>query len=269
MVSFSLSPADTEYWHGPTPDLQADAVRLCIALQGDLNSTFLGAAYELLSCGKLHPAEFRRHSRKIIRLIEAARERLESSGVTLFLFTSCQKGKWKDVYFEILRMLQARRSDVDEALQARTNSLLVRLSSNFVGRESSIFPPVSPAQISLPEASRRSLARGITTCTRQPPNSSTPCISMPRKSPDAFPPDSSRAFHRRKRPRRILPLFVPEPAARARKRARHGTDQENEIPAPASSSTTYPYKSPPLTRRFGIFCTAKSSMHRPQSVRAY
>ncbi|KAJ7042890.1 hypothetical protein C8F04DRAFT_1075131 [Mycena alexandri] len=267
MAAFCLSPADTEYWHGPTPDLQADAVRLCIALQGDLNSTFLSAAYELLSCGKLHPAEFRRHSRKIIRLIETAREKLESSGVSLFLFTSCQKGKGKDVYFEILRMLQAHRSDVDEALQARTNSLLVRLSSNFVGRESSIVPPVSPAQIPLPEASRRSLARGITTCTPQPPNSSTPCISMP--PPDAFPPDSSRAFRRRKQPRRIIPLLVPEPAARSRKRARHSTEQENEIPGPESSSSTYAYKSPPLTRRFGIFCTAKSSMHRPRSVRAY
>ncbi|KAJ7756301.1 hypothetical protein B0H16DRAFT_696877 [Mycena metata] len=267
MATSSLSPAYTEYWHGPTPDLQADAVRLCIALQGDLNSTFLSATHELLSCSKLHRPEFRRHSRKIIRLIETARETLESSGVSLFLFTSCQKGKWKDVYFDLLRMLQARRSDVDEALQARTNSLLVRLSSNFVGRESTTVPAVLPAQISLPDASRRSLASGITTCTPQPPTSSTPCISMP--PPDAFPPNSSQAFRRRKRPRRISPLFVPEPAARSRKRARHSTEQENEIPGPDSSLNTYAYKPPRLTRRFGIFCTPKSSMHRPRSVRAY
>jgi hypothetical protein len=46
-------------------DLQQDAVRLCIALQSQLNPAFLGAANELLSCAKLPPAEFRRHSRKV------------------------------------------------------------------------------------------------------------------------------------------------------------------------------------------------------------
>ncbi|KAJ7161008.1 hypothetical protein C8R46DRAFT_1106206 [Mycena filopes] len=285
----SLSAVDTEYyhWHGPTPDLQADAVRLCIALQGDLNPAFLSAASELRSCGKLHPAEFQKHSRKIIRLIETARDRLEAEpGISLFLFTSSPKGTtfgWRDVYFDLLRMLQQRRNDVDKALQGRANSLLVRLSSNFVGRQS-----VTPAaRMSLPEESRRALAMGLTTCTPRPepdPNSnSNSSTIMP--PPDAFPPGSARSFRRRKR---MLPfLFLaPEPAARARKRARHHREQENQSPATSSTSLPTPtspesgssapnvtgarYKSPPLTRRFGIFCTAKSSMHRPwpRSVRA-
>jgi hypothetical protein len=52
---------------------------------------------------------------------KTARDTLEASGISLYLFTasSCPKGKWieaKDVYFDLLRMLQTRRADVDEAL---------------------------------------------------------------------------------------------------------------------------------------------------------
>ncbi|KAJ7938427.1 hypothetical protein B0H13DRAFT_1851855 [Mycena leptocephala] len=210
-------------------DLQQDAVRLCIALQSQLNPAFLGAANELLSCAKLPPAEFRRHSRK---------------------------GKWKDVYFDLLRMLQARRTDIDDSLEARANSLLIRLSSNFVGHESSTTSPTSPARNSLPEKSRRSLAMGITTCTPQPPTRSlTTCITMP--PPDAFPPSAAQSFRRRQLVRPRLPFLVPEIPTRPRKRARHSTEQENKIPTPESSSTTYTYKSPPLTKRFGFFARAK------------
>ncbi|KAJ6554522.1 hypothetical protein B0H19DRAFT_1153925 [Mycena capillaripes] len=259
----SLPPADAEY-HRPT-DLQTDAVRLCIALQSELNPVFLGAANELLSCAKLPAAEFRRHSRKIVRLIETARDRLEASEISLYLFTSqCQKGKWKDVYFDLLRMLHSRRGDIDDGLQARTNSLLIRLSSNFVGRESSVVLPRSPTGIPLPEQSLRS---GVTTCTSQPPRPSTACITMP--PPDAFPPSAAQSFRCRTRRRQMRPFFVPEISTRPRKRARHSTELENQIPAPESSATTYTYKPPPLTKRFGIFCTGKSSMHhRPRSVRA-
>ncbi|KAJ7821659.1 hypothetical protein B0H13DRAFT_2128379, partial [Mycena leptocephala] len=253
MMAALYCPGPAEYRR--RTDLQRDAVRLCIAFQSQLNPAFLGAATELLSCvAKLPPQEFRRHSRKIIRLIEIARDRLEASGISLYLFTSCRKGTWKDVYFDLLRMLQARLGEVDDTLQARTKSLLIRLSSNFIGRESSTASPISLARISLPETSRRSLAMGITTCTPQPPKSSGACITMP--PPDAFPPSATQSFRCRKRPRQQLPFLVPE-VTRPRKRARHSSQQENEIPAPESSSATYAYKSPPLTKRFGIFCTGK------------
>ncbi|KAJ7270678.1 hypothetical protein B0H12DRAFT_1093372 [Mycena haematopus] len=272
----SILSSATDAKHPLRTDLQRDAVRLCIALQSHLNPVFLGAATELLSCvATLSSPEFRRHSRKIIRLIETARDRLEASGISLYLFTaSYQKGKCqKDVYFDLLRMLQARRGDVDDALQARTNSLLIRLSSNFVGRESWAVSSSSPALRPLPEKSRASLALGITTCAPHPSSellNATTCITMP--PPDAFPPSMPQSSWRRKRSRPLLPFWVPLEVACPRKRARHTTEQENEIPAPGmlAATSSYVYKAPPLTKRFGIYCTGKSSMHqhRPWSVRA-
>ncbi|KAJ7613696.1 hypothetical protein DFH06DRAFT_137448 [Mycena polygramma] len=257
-------------FHHPT-DLQTDAVRLYVALQSQLNPAFLSAALELLSCGKLPPAEFRRHSRKIVRLIETARDRLEDSGVSLYLFTnpSCQKGKWKDVYFQLLRMLQAHRNDIDETLQARAISLLVRLSSNFVGRAAYGAPLELPTGLSLPEKTRRSLAMGITTCTPQPqrPSESTARIVMP--PPDAFPPSAGLCFRRRPRRQQMRPFLVSEVPPRLRKRGRIVTEQENKIPTPSTSSKPYAFKPSPLTKRFGIFCTGKNSMHQPQAIRAH
>ncbi|KAJ7353233.1 hypothetical protein DFH08DRAFT_856288 [Mycena albidolilacea] len=270
-----VSLVDAQQYPPPT-DLQTDAVRLCIAFQSQLNPEFLGAATELLSCvATLSPAEFRRHSRKIIRLIETARDTLEASGISLYLFTaaSCQKGKWKDVYFDLLRMLQTRRVDVDDSLEgARTNSLLVRLSSNFVGRQSAVASSSSPARTSLPDKSRKSLALGITTCTPQPDtaNTAAPCITMP--PPDAFPSRPPQSFPRRKRTSPLLPFRLPPAVMSSRKRTRHRTQPENKIPTSESASSPYAYKLPPLAKRFGIFSTGKSSMHqyrRPQATRAY
>ncbi|KAF8208482.1 hypothetical protein K438DRAFT_1930166 [Mycena galopus ATCC 62051] len=261
-----LPPVETKR-PGPT-DLHSDVVRLCIALQSELNPAFLGACIELLFyTAKLPPAEFHRHSRKIIRLIETARNTLEDSGISLYLFTaSCQKGKWKafkDVYFDLLQMLRTRRGDVDDALRARTNSLLIRLYSNFDSRESSVVSTSSPHKFFIPENLRRSLAQGITTCTPQPCNSTAEGTMPP---PDAF---AGRSSWYKKRSRQRLPFLVPEVATRPRKRARSSDGQENQVPCPEPSSVTYAYKSPPLTKRFGIFCTGKSSMHqqRPRSVR--
>ncbi|KAJ6492883.1 hypothetical protein C8R47DRAFT_1120191 [Mycena vitilis] len=250
-------------------NLQTDAVRLYVALQSRLNPAFLGAALELLSCGKLPPAEFRRHSHKIVRLIETARDRLEDSGVSLYLFTnsSCQgsKGNWKDVYFQLLRMLRAHRSHIDETLQARANSLLVRLSSNFVGRAASEILP----RLTMPEKTRRSLTMGITTCTPQPqkPSDSTARIAMP--PPDAFPPSVGPCFRRRSRRRQMRPFLVSEVPPRLRKRGRIVPEQENKIPTSDTSAKTHAFKPQPLTKRFGIFCTGKNSMHQPRAIRAH
>ncbi|KAJ7456976.1 hypothetical protein FB451DRAFT_1275450 [Mycena latifolia] len=268
MASLSLSPLANPEYRNPV-DLHTDAVRLCIALQAELNPAFLSASTDLLSCANMLPAEFRRHSRKIVRLIETARDRLEASGISLYLFTSCQQPKclYKAVYFDLLRMLHARRGDIDSALQARTSALLIRLSSNFVGRDSAAAPQAMPACIRLPDKSRQALAMGITTCTPQPPTSPTvTCTRMP--PPDAFPPTAAPPARRKNRPRRALWVTPPETAP-ARKRARRGSEQENQVPAPVPPPATYTYKSPPLTKRFGIFCTAKTSMHRQRSVHAH
>ncbi|KAJ6560699.1 hypothetical protein B0H10DRAFT_2118901 [Mycena sp. CBHHK59/15] len=252
-------------------DLQTEAVRLCIALQSDLNSVFLYAAGELLTCGRLSSADFHRHSRKIIRLIETARDRLETSGISLYLFTSCHKPKYKDIYFDLLRMLQARRRDVDVTLEARTNTLLFRLSSNFGGHNSA-GARISTTLSQLPENLRQSLDVGVTTCTPsltpQPPKSAATYSSMP--PPDGFPPNATQSFVHRKRPRTALhpgPLWVPQ--VTRRKRTRFSTEQENDIPTPEPAP--YAYKAPRLTKRFGIFCTGNNSMHRRggQPVHAY
>ncbi|KAJ7353267.1 hypothetical protein DFH08DRAFT_856385 [Mycena albidolilacea] len=260
-----VSPSDS-HQHPPPTNLQTDAVRLRIAFQSQSNPEFLEAATELLSC-------FRRQSRKIIRLIETARDTLEASGISLYLFTtaSCQKGKWKDVYFDLLRMLQTRRADVDDSLKSRTNSLLVRLSSNFVVRQSAVASSSSPARVPLPDKSRKSLALGITTCTPQPESANTTTARLAMHPPDAFPPRPPQSFPRRKRTSPLLPFGVPPAVTSSRKRMRHRTQQENEIPTSESASATYAYKLPPLTKRFGIFCTGKSSMHqyRPQAMQAY
>ncbi|KAJ7607365.1 hypothetical protein FB45DRAFT_948159 [Roridomyces roridus] len=252
-------------------DLQADAVRLCIALQTQLNPAFLSAATDLLSCSDLPPDEFRRHSRKIIRLIEAARATLEASGTSLFLFTLSEEAnrKYKDAYFDLLHMLQKRRADVDATLQSRANSLLVRLSSNFCSGPDSTFQFHGV----LPDALRQSLALGITTCTPVPvPQPARSSNDMP--PPDAFPHTrrwSEPPRHQRKRAR--YHLLLPNTEAhvrRARKRVRHEAEQENHVPGPCpDSEMSYNFKPPKLTKRFGIFCTGKSSMHQPRSVRAY
>ncbi|KAF8192730.1 hypothetical protein K438DRAFT_1829550 [Mycena galopus ATCC 62051] len=218
----------------------------------------------------LPPVETKRPGPTDLHSDATARNTLEDSEISLYLFTaSCQKGKWKafkDVYFDLLRMLRRRRGDVDDALRARTNSLLIRLSSNFVSHESSIVSTSSPHKFFLSENLRRSLAQGITTCAPQPCNSTAAEGTMP--PPDAFPPSAGRSSRCKKRSRQRLPFLVPE-VATPRKRARSSDGRENQIPCPDSTSVTYAYyKPPPLTKRFGIFCTGKSSMHqrRPQSV---
>jgi hypothetical protein len=62
---------------------------------------------------------------------KTARDTLEASGISLYLFTaaSCHKGKWKDAYFDLLRMLKTRRADVDDSL--RGNLCLPSPHSNF------------------------------------------------------------------------------------------------------------------------------------------
>ncbi|KAJ7686625.1 hypothetical protein B0H14DRAFT_3673927 [Mycena olivaceomarginata] len=157
---------------------------------------------------------------------------------------------------------KTRRAGVDDSLRARTNSLLVRLSSNFVGRQSAVASSNSPARTSLPDKSRKSLALGITTCTPQPESGNTTAARLAMPAPDAFPPRAPQSFPRRKRTSPLLPFRVPSAVMSSRKRARHSTRQENEIPTPEPSSVTYAYKPPPLTKRFGIFCTGKSSMHQ-------
>jgi hypothetical protein len=260
---------------------------------------------------------------RISFLRKTARENLEDSGISLYLFThaSCQKRKYKDIYLDLLRMLQVRRGDVDVTLKGkerptlelrcsdlpiltqlwillvRMNSLLFRLSSNFI-EQGATDAQIPSARLTLPQRNRDAQAQGsISACIQPPPpqplNSTAPCISMPRKSsprkhtvdaaflthltlaPDAFPPGSAcRRRKRRKSTSKPGPLWVPEMEKLVRhKRVRCEAEQENQVPACVPSTATYTYKPAPLTKRFGIFCTGKNSMHRrsghPTPVKAY
>ncbi|KAJ7057989.1 hypothetical protein C8F01DRAFT_303493 [Mycena amicta] len=113
-----------------------------------------------ISPSNLPAPEFRKNSRKIIRLIETARETLQASGILLHLFTSCsaRRQERKEVYFDLLRMLKERRDDVDPALQARMNALLVRLSSNFRVR-----------RLGVQQEPSSSAGDWMVTCRTQPP----------------------------------------------------------------------------------------------------
>ncbi|KAK7055475.1 hypothetical protein R3P38DRAFT_3253532 [Favolaschia claudopus] len=251
-------------------DLRRDAVRLCIALQSQKSPVFLGAATELLAClATLSSQEFCTQSRTIIRLIEVARKNLEDSGISLHLFTaSCQQGlRWKDVYFSLLRMLQKRRADIDETLEARVNRLLIRLSPHFVDGKSPVASYAWTAATCLPESVRESLANGITTCTPQPggPSSSGPSITMP-------PPAVSV---KRNRPKATPESANQEPCRKREKREQKAEDLDPERPDSEEENdesdrpdfdlglswTAYAYKSPPLKKRFGIWCTGKTSMN--------
>ncbi|KAJ7607372.1 hypothetical protein FB45DRAFT_1011365 [Roridomyces roridus] len=220
-----------------TMDLQTAAVRLCIALQSESNSAFLDAANDLLSCIHLSPC-----------------------GIP-----------------------QPQSQD-------RMKSLLVRLSSNFTGPNSRVdthiaFPPDTLDRLGPGTYSKRVPQPSITPCAGAGVANSA-SISMP--PPDAFPPGTRKpkwSRYQRKRPRRHL-LLLPSPSPspprmhkRVRRRMQGGEfddedseqGQENQVPGPIRApaperAQSYSFKPPRLTKRFGIFCTGKSSMHRPWSA---
>ncbi|KAJ7858609.1 hypothetical protein B0H14DRAFT_3633121 [Mycena olivaceomarginata] len=85
--------------------------------------------------------------------------------------------------------------------------------------------------------------------SRKPESGNTTAARLAMPAPDAFPPRVPQSFPRRKRSSPLLPFRVPPAVMSSRKRARHSTRQENEIPTPEPSSVTYAYKPPPLTKR--------------------
>ncbi|KAF7321011.1 hypothetical protein HMN09_00188000 [Mycena chlorophos] len=138
------SPAPTR---GSPPRLLVRLPHLSLALDTDVDGLYFGlrsrtahifleAARNLivaLSPSNLSSADLRRHSRKIIRLLETARDTLQAIGLSLYSFAACpeRRQERKDAYFDLLRIVASRRDDIDPALSGRMNALLARLSSNF------------------------------------------------------------------------------------------------------------------------------------------
>ncbi|KAF8064026.1 hypothetical protein FPV67DRAFT_1503251 [Lyophyllum atratum] len=240
-------------------DLSANAVALATRL-GSL-AQFLEAVHELQSCRYSPSRYFQRHGRKIVTLIEIARKTLKAAGIQIHLFSSCPDSlvPCKAAYVDMLYMLKERRADLDPALEDRVRNLLSPLSSGFqITRKGDPYP--SP----FPRGSATSEVRRI----GQRPTPSTPNFILSTSTaavpiaamlpPDAFPVASaapSGPAERRvtNQPRQLWNIETSPP--RYRRSSSTHDDQENAIPQARLSVR-------PLQRRFGIFCTGKTSMYQ-------
>lgn len=101
-------------------------------------SSFVVASRDLLAIIRgLHRDDYRRHSRKIITLVEIARNTLIRAGVRLHTSARCAPGlvKHKDNYFQLLRLLQEHEHSINNpALKDRASRLLLPLSFPFASR---------------------------------------------------------------------------------------------------------------------------------------
>ncbi|EDR09621.1 uncharacterized protein LACBIDRAFT_318867 [Laccaria bicolor S238N-H82] len=260
---------------GATPstavDLQTKAVNIACRL-GNLSS-FIPATKELLACKLLSPNEFKRNCKKIIALIEVARRTLISAGVQVYAFSYCSEplAPCKRAYIDLLNMLQENRHNVDAALNARMQSLLVPLSPSFIIHKSGIPSSVVPPKSRADQRKAPATAWGPFPYTPSTAATTGPSLMPP---PDAFPsvPDKDRQYsnsfriqRKSSRPRLWTAEEIPIPAEKPEKRRRSRSpckrqtdvDQENVIPQ------SHPRIYRPMPRRFGIFCTGKSSMHGP------
>lgn len=245
-------------------DLNANAVDIACRL-GSL-VCFLEAVEELKTCSGLVSSEFRRHSRKIISLIEVARRTLTAAGISLHMFRSCSptSAPFRTAYVELLKILKERRYDVEEILQERVKHLLQPLSSGFFiqRRGDPTLPPL--LQMPTPSSTRGSHDRSHN-LTSRPATVARMAASytslMP--PPDAFPvvlthkpiKKALSSLHRRLWDPEIF--ISPSPRRHVRSPDR---EQENEFPLSRFAQAR------PIPRRFGIFCTGKGSMPPQERV---
>ncbi|GLB44211.1 hypothetical protein LshimejAT787_1601410 [Lyophyllum shimeji] len=241
-------------------DLQANAVNLATRLGSLVH--FLEAAHELRTCRNSPSHYFRRHSRKIVALVEIARRTLQSAGLQIHLFSSCPDSlaPSKAAYVDLLDMLKERRSDVDPALTERVRRLLFPLCSNFhITRKGEHPPPPLPRVTG--DVKMRASSQQPRPSTSQSPLATSPdAVPInPMPPPDPFPVALATPTRVAKRrvtdpPRRYW--NVPEtPPMRRRRSSDFDNDQENAVPPPRLTVR-------PLQKRFGIFCTSKTSMHQ-------
>nr|GAT45931.1 predicted protein [Mycena chlorophos] len=255
------SPAPTR---GSPPRLLVRLPHLSLALDTDVDGLYFGlrsriahifleAARNLivtLSPSHLSSADLRRHSRKIIRLLETARDTLQAIGMSLYLFAACpeRRQERKDVYFDLLRILASRRDDIDPALSGRTNALLARLSSNFrIRRQDAAFQPAvddsMAGWISRPQATHIPVRQSRSSMPGHHFRASSPrpllgavppeIISRPRlagapsSKPSSSPPDTSA---------RLVSLMLP-PDASTKKYVGRAGSQDSCRPSDIIDST--------------------------------
>ncbi|KAF9468290.1 hypothetical protein BDZ94DRAFT_1246426 [Collybia nuda] len=218
---------------------------------------FLEAAQALRALNNVPPNLFQNSSRKIVALIEVARKTLVVAGVPLYLFVSCSAimAPFKAAYVDLLHMLKEHRRNVDATLTVRVHSLLTPLRTGFTIQRKG-------------EPSNITLVSGGNPGTWKIPPESRSQFSGPTKTPDCMPPPDAFPAPANMPPRLHKKSFPVRhriwgqedtPAALPRRRSQiANTDQENipAMPQPRGLAR-------PMSRRFGIFCTGKSSMHQP------
>ncbi|KAF4611606.1 hypothetical protein D9613_003911 [Agrocybe pediades] len=239
-------------------------------------STFVHTAEELLFLSTLSNFNFPLSQKRVIALIEIARHTLMSAGLVLYRWASCPKAfvAHKQVYMDLLKILQINQSSVDTQNLRRLRVLLMPLTSRFI-------------IISKSRDGEHSLSDASTSCS-PPPRSSITTDSQHHAStpdeaslstmppPDGFsraPASSSDTPYRRPRTRRLWHVSElsymsggRKYGARTRSPQRSSSsslsrahedanlDQENVAPQ------AVPFRQAPRTQRFGIFMSRKLSM---------
>ncbi|KAF9555733.1 hypothetical protein CPC08DRAFT_820877 [Agrocybe pediades] len=239
-------------------------------------STFVHTAEELLFLSTLPNFNFPLNQKRVIALIEIARHTLlMSAGLVLYQWASCPKAfvAHKQVYMDLLKILQIHQSSVDNQNLRRLRVLLMPLTSRFIisksgdGKHSSFDASTS---CSPPPCS------SVTTDSQH--HASTPeeasLSTMP--PPDGFsraPASSSETPYRRPRTRRLWHVSELSYMSGARKygartrspqrssssslsRAHEDVNLDQENVAPQA----VPFRQAPRTQRFGIFMSRKPSM---------
>ncbi|KAL0952468.1 hypothetical protein HGRIS_006736 [Hohenbuehelia grisea] len=245
----------------PPVDLSTRVTEIAAAL-GSLNN-FMAATRELLTCSALPAAEFLKSSRKIVALIEIARSTLTAAGLSLYSFAYCpsEYASYKEVYFELLRMLDAHKEHISDGLQGRTVRLLSLLYPHCV---------IKRGYGSAERCARRVVAHGPAPRARHgsSPSRRAPysgagsvitslSISSTMPPPDAFPAllaPAKRHTIQRCSPARALDVSTETSESLASMAGREQATEPNEDPEPLVIR--------PRSNRFGIFCTPKRSMHQ-------
>ncbi|THV03472.1 hypothetical protein K435DRAFT_278794 [Dendrothele bispora CBS 962.96] len=215
----------------------------------------LDALQELGDFFVLSDTEFTHSGSEIVRLFEIARDTLEKAGIILRTYTHCAAHlmPYKRAYFNLLNLLRNRdHCMIDRNTRARWLRLVFRLNRDFT-------IDISPSHQGfnyLPSVKRDA----ITASSSINSSSIPPDFYKSMPPPDAYPPSQgvtslSCLRLRRGKPLDLVPLFSWD------------SDVPDIVDITTTSSGSGHCPPPrlrrgPMTGRFGIFCTSKTSMHQ-------
>ncbi|KAF5343149.1 hypothetical protein D9758_015207 [Tetrapyrgos nigripes] len=240
------------------------------------------ALAELGDFFSLSDPDFTRSGTEIVMLFEIAQGTLEKAGIILRTYTHCPAHfvPYKRAYFSLLKLLRNRdRCIVDRDLRKRWLRLTFRLKQDFVID----FAPSPRHGLYLPALKRDANASNLSPgASNIPPDFYK---SMP--PPDAFPPSqkvsSLSCLRLLKRAKPLAFDLNPDSTIwdTLGISPDHDDDDMDTVIDAHSSGSNYnivgrsklvlsspypPRLRRPMTGRFGIFCTAKTSMHQTSGI---